>query len=147
MHFPTDKTFHQFHDLNTEIDLHRIKSGFYWAFATDMSCQQWTRTLPDTWFRSSFWDLLMLQLLRTDFPNFLLDFSWFCLGRKYASFGLSAYCRNHIEGCRIWEQRTVSLPATFCQFFTPRQYKFSLNVLIWSIYEYISIFIGILLCW
>ena len=64
--FPTDQTFHQFHDLYTELDLHRIMSGFHGAFATGVTSQQGTLTLPDTWFRPPFWDLLMLQLLR---PN------------------------------------------------------------------------------
>ena len=50
--FPIDKTFHQFHDLDTELDLHRIMSGFHGAFATIVSCQQFT--LPDTWFRHLF---------------------------------------------------------------------------------------------
>ena len=27
--FPTDQTFHQFHDVYTELDLHRIMSGFH----------------------------------------------------------------------------------------------------------------------
>ena len=39
---------------------------FYGAFATGVACQQGTLTLPDTWFRHPFWDLLMLKLLR---PN------------------------------------------------------------------------------
>ena len=54
--FPTDQTFHQFHDLNSELDLHRITSGFYEAFTTDV---EWQRTLPDTWFRHPFWDLFI----------------------------------------------------------------------------------------
>ena len=29
--FPTDQTVHQFHDLDTELDLHRITSGFHGA--------------------------------------------------------------------------------------------------------------------
>ena len=62
--FPTDQTFHQFHDLYTELVLHRIMSGFHGAFATGVASQQGTLTLPDTWFRPPFWDLLMLQLLR-----------------------------------------------------------------------------------
>ena len=41
-----------------------IMSGFHGAFATGVACQQGTLTLPDTWFRPPFWDLLMLQLLR-----------------------------------------------------------------------------------
>ena len=39
-------------------------SGFHGAFATGVASQQGTLTLPDTWFRPPFWDLLMLQLLR-----------------------------------------------------------------------------------
>ena len=40
--------------------------GFHGAFATGVASQQGTLTLPVTWFRPPFWDLLMLQLLR---PN------------------------------------------------------------------------------
>ena len=75
---PTNQTFHQFHDLYTELDLHRIMSGFHGAFATGVASQQGTLTLPDTWFRPPFWDLLMLQLLETKFLELamsLLDFS------------------------------------------------------------------------
>ena len=67
--FPTDQTFHQFHDLYTALDLHWIMSGFHWAFATGVASQQGTLTLPDTWFRPPFWDLLMLQLLRPNSSN------------------------------------------------------------------------------
>ena len=67
--FPTDQTFHLFHDLDTELDLHRIMSGFHVSFATYVACQQGTLTLPDTWFRPPFWDLLVLQLLRPDSSN------------------------------------------------------------------------------
>ena len=66
---PTNQTFHQFHDLYTELDLHRIMSGFHGAFATVVASQQGTLTLPDTWFRPPFWDLLMLQLLRPNSSN------------------------------------------------------------------------------
>ena len=60
--FPTDRTFCQFHDLDTELDLHRIMSGFHGAFAT--ACQQGKLTPPDTWFRPLFEGLHMLWLLR-----------------------------------------------------------------------------------
>ena len=71
-------------------------SGFHGAFATGVASQQGTLTLPDTWFRLPFWDLLycwchsddasvllyftllMLQLLRPKFLELamsLLDFS------------------------------------------------------------------------
>ena len=54
--FPTDQTFHQFQDLETELDLQRIMSGFHVAFATGVVCQQGSLTLPDAWFRPPFWD-------------------------------------------------------------------------------------------
>ena len=77
--FPTYQTFHQFHDLYTELDLHRIMSGYHGAFATGVSCQQGTLTLPDTWFRPSFWNLLMLQLLRPNSSNLPCLYSTFHL--------------------------------------------------------------------
>ena len=43
--------------------------GFHGAFATGVASQQGTLTLPDTWFRPPFWDLLMLQLLRPNSSN------------------------------------------------------------------------------
>ena len=76
---PTNQTFHQFHDLYTELDLHRIMSGFHGAFATGVASQQGTLTLPDTWFRPPFWDLLMLQLLRPNSSNLPCLYSTFHL--------------------------------------------------------------------
>ena len=76
---PTDQTFHQFHDLYTELDLHRIMSGFHGAFATGVASQQGTLTLPDTWFRPPFWDLPMLQLLRPNSSNLPYLYSTFHL--------------------------------------------------------------------
>ena len=46
--FPTNQTFHQFHDLDTELVLHRITSGFNGAFSTGVACQQGTLILTDT---------------------------------------------------------------------------------------------------
>ena len=74
-----------------------IMSGFHGTFATGVVCQQGTLTLPDTWFRPPFWDLLMLQLLRPNSSNlpclystfhllYPLVLSRFCL----ASFTLSS---------------------------------------------------------
>ena len=34
----TANTFHQFHDINTEIDPNRVTSGFYGAFALGVTC-------------------------------------------------------------------------------------------------------------
>ena len=64
---------------NTELDLHRILSGFHGAFATGVASQQGTLTLPDTWFRPPFWDLLMLQLLRPNSSNLPCLYSTFHL--------------------------------------------------------------------
>ena len=77
--FPTNQTFHQFHDLYTELDLHRIMSGLHGAYATGVASQQGTLTLPDTWFRPPFWDLLMLQLLRPNSSNLPCLYSTFHL--------------------------------------------------------------------
>ena len=68
--------------------------GFHGAFATGVASQQGTLTLPDTWFRPPFWDLLMLQLLRPNSSN------WPCL---YSTFHLeyplvlSRFCSSFIH--------------------------------------------------
>ena len=46
-----------------------IMSGFHGAFATGVASQQGTLTLPDTWFRPPFWDMLVRQFLRQDTSN------------------------------------------------------------------------------
>ena len=92
--FPTDQTFHQFHDLYTELDLHRIISGFHGAFATGMASQQGTLTLPDTWFRPPFWDLLMLQLLRPNSSNLPYLYSTFHLEYPLV---LSRFCLRQLS--------------------------------------------------
>ena len=89
--FPTDQTFHQFHDLYTEFDLHRIMSGFHGAFETGVASQQGTLTLPDTWFRPPFWDLLMLRLLRPNSSNLPWLYSTFQLEYPLV---LSRFCLN-----------------------------------------------------
>ena len=87
--YPTNHTFHQFHDLDTDFYLHRITSGFHGAFATGVACQQGTLTLPDTWFRPPYWDLLMLQLLRPNSSSLPYLYSTFHL--EYP-FVLSRFC-------------------------------------------------------
>ena len=44
-----------------------------------VACQQLTLTLPDTWFRPPYWDLLMLQLLRPNSSNLPYLYSTFHL--------------------------------------------------------------------
>ena len=93
---PADQTFNQFHDLDTELDLHRFMSGFHGAFATGMASQLGTLTLPDTWFRLLFWDLLVLQFLRPDSSNLPCLNStfhvWIPLGTFSICFKMYAYC-------------------------------------------------------
>ena len=75
--------FPPFHDLYTELDLHRIMSGFRGAFVAGVACQQGTFTLPDTWFRPPFGTCLCFNV-KIRFPELtmsLLDFSpWVPLG-------------------------------------------------------------------
>ena len=86
---PYRSDFPPFHDLYTELDLHRIMSGFHGAFATGVASQQGTLTLPDTWFRPPFWDLLMLQLLRPNSSNLPCLYSTFHLEYPWV---LSRFC-------------------------------------------------------
>ena len=66
--FSTNQIFHQFYDLDNELDLHRILSGFYGKFATDVAWQQGLLTTPDTWFRPLCGGLHVLWLLRPVSP-------------------------------------------------------------------------------
>ena len=100
---PTDQTFHQFHDLYTELDLHRIMSGFHGAFAKGVASQQGTLTLPDTWFRPRFWDLLMLQLLRPNSSNLPCLYSTFHLEYPLV---LSRFCLLRHFRFLLWTRWT-----------------------------------------
>ena len=81
--------FHQFYELDTELDLHWIMSGCHGSFATSVACQQGTLTLSDTWFRSPFlrlgcapivWDQIprtyhvFTQYFTLNTPLYFLDF-------------------------------------------------------------------------
>ena len=73
--FPTNQTFHQFHDLDTDFDLHRITSGFHGAFAKVVAYQQGTLTLPDTWFRPPpILGLANAQIVETKFLELAMSF-------------------------------------------------------------------------
>ena len=88
--------------MSTKFDFDRIMSGFHGAFATGVASQQGTLTLPDTWFRPPFWDLLMLQLLRPNSSNLPCLYSTFHLEYPLV---LSRFCfqwklqvqQTHIE--------------------------------------------------
>ena len=67
-------------DLMTELNLTFAElRGFHGAVATGVACQQGALTLPDTWFRPPFRDLLMLQLLRPNSSNLPCLYSTFHL--------------------------------------------------------------------
>ena len=66
--FPTDQTFHQWHELDTKLDLHWILNDFHGSFATGVSCQQGTLTPQDTWSRPLMGGLYIFPLLRQAFP-------------------------------------------------------------------------------
>ena len=74
-----------------------IMSGFHGAFATGVACQQGTLTLPDTWFRPPFWDLLMLQLLKPNSSNLPCLYSTFHLEYPLV---LSRFCSKLC--CQYW---------------------------------------------
>ena len=67
--------------------------GFHGAFATGVACQQGALTLPDTWFRPPFWDLLVLQLLRPNSSNLPCLYSTFHLEYPLV---LSRFCFTRI---------------------------------------------------
>ena len=70
-------TLHRLNDL-PKLTFTELR-GFHGAFATGVACQQGALTLPDTWFRPPFWDLLMLQLLRPNSSNLPCLYSTFHL--------------------------------------------------------------------
>ena len=107
--FSTDQTFHQFHDLDTELDLHRIMSGFHGAFATGVACKHGTLTLPDSWFRPPFWDLLVLQLLRPDSSNLPCLNSTFHLEYPLV---LSRFCVYNIHTTAMFPMRSALFKVT-----------------------------------
>ena len=87
-------------------------------FSTGVASQQGTLTLPDTWFRPPFWDLLMLQLLRPNSSNLPCLYSTFHLeyplvlsrfylvdmtSYSFILFGISLYCTVLAHGVSPWK--------------------------------------------
>ena len=62
---------------------------FPWSICNGWGCQQGTLTLPDTWFRPPFGDLLMLQLLRPVYRTYRIFSRFFTLNTpRYFRFCL-----------------------------------------------------------
>ena len=113
-YFQTDPTSHQFGYLDTEFDLHRNTNGFHGAFATDVACQQETLTLPDIWFCTLFWDLL-IPTVEISFPELAVSFSpWMIL--YFLDFAFYHYpllvdnfSRRYLSGSNyIWITKKVN---------------------------------------
>ena len=96
-----------------------IMSGFHGVFATGVACQQGTLTLPDTWFRPPFWDLLMLQLLRPNSSNlpclystFHLEYplvlSRFCIKQKLSLSSLNIPVKDFGEKLKAYFEMCIS---------------------------------------
>ena len=85
---PVSPTLHRLNDL-PKLTFTEFR-GFHGAIATGVACQQGALTLPDTWFRPLFWDLLMLQLLRPNSSNLPCLNSTFHLEYPLV---LSRFCR------------------------------------------------------
>ena len=101
--FSTDQSFHQFNDLDTELDVNLIKSGSRGTIAmgTWVICQQGRLTLPDTWFRPPFWDLIVLQLLRPDFSTLSCLYSTFNLSRiPLGTFSILLWVMHRMYICK-----------------------------------------------
>ena len=82
-----------------------------------VASQQGTLTLPNTWFRPPFWDLLMLQLLRPNSSNLPCLYSTFHLEYMYPlvlyRFCLSKQlCCLLLTGVSIESQKRASLLRT-----------------------------------
>ena len=76
--------------------------------ATGVASQQGTLTLPDTWFRPPFWDLLMLQLLRPNSSNLPCLYSTFhleyplVLSRFYLLHSLEINLGDLVPSTEVW---------------------------------------------
>ena len=83
----TDQTFHQFHDLDTELDLHWMPSIFHRTYTTGVTCHQGTLTLPDTWFRP-FSGLAYAPIVETSFPKLAVSFLYFLSWISFGTFSI-----------------------------------------------------------
>ena len=98
--FPTDQTFHQFHDLDAEFDLHRVLRGFHGAFAMGVACQQGTLTLADTWFRLPILGLACAPIVETRFLELAMSLLDFSLRIPLGTFSI-------LLDTRIWIRRSL----------------------------------------
>ena len=87
-------------------------SGFHGAFATGVASQQGTLTLPDTWFRPPFWDLLMLQLLRPNSSNLPCLYSTFHLEYPLV---LSRFCLEYPSILYRFALALMGQPVPICK--------------------------------
>ena len=109
--FQTNQTFHQFHDIDTELDLHRL-----WVVSMEHFQRVWHASRERLPFRAPLWDLLVLQLLRPDSSNlpclystFHLEYplvlSRFCLKRPKTNWAVvkpkKEVAHSYLRSCNI----------------------------------------------
>ena len=83
-----------------------LNQGTNLNLATGVASKQGTLTLPDTWFRPPFWDLLMLQLLRPNSSNLPCLYSTFHLEYPLV---LSRFCLSRLSASKIL-RKALKLP-------------------------------------
>ena len=73
-----------------------------------MASKQGTLTLPDTWFRPPFWDLLMLQLLRPNSSNLPCLYSTFHLEYPLVLSRFYLFITEKLEYRKPWRDLQFS---------------------------------------
>ena len=105
-------------------DLFIFMPVFSFSLATGVACKQGTLTLPDTWFRPPFWDLLMLQLLRPNSSTLTCLYSTFHLEYPLV---LSRFCLDIRDDRALCKSPCQSYPWVKIDDFT--KYHRAINVL------------------
>ena len=112
--FPTNQTFHQFNDLDTEFDLHRIMSGFHGASATGVTYQQGTLTPLDICFRSLYGGLACALIVETSFSQLHTNL----MTAPNLTYTVLRGVHRALPTGGVCQQGALTLPDTwFCPFF------------------------------
>ena len=103
-----------------------------------VASQQGTLTLPDTWFRPPFWDLLMLQLLRPNSSNLPCLYSTFHLEYPLV---LSRFCsvsqiRRNFYPTRNMTRIHVGLALSYVKLLLSLWKIYTCNLMAWYTNKY-----------
>ena len=102
----------------------QLRQGFF--SQTGVASQQGALTLPDTWFRPPFWDLLMLQLLRPNSSNLPCLYSTFRLEYPLV---LSRFCL----ATRNMTRMNVGLARSYVKLLLSSWKTYMCNLMAWYI--------------